>query len=589
MPASQEEIAISDEKLDEYSDYDDFDGNVEEKVKNLELTESSLLSVFEKILKVSILSSEPAEKTNQQIYDNYKVNTFALDLHSESNFVKLQETHMNFSGKFKQNQIKVAHLSFTKPNPLWWSALKDYDSSEIFMLSIFDENLKKVKRLLRPINYITTYEKSIPKSNFIFGKFQINITAVTSPMAVLKIGFPADSKISMDFEGGKAKLVYKFNGYPRQRNFLGETKEIDGGRQTIYFEKRNVNRSVDEMLYIALKTADSFNVSFKVLSCLSWNKVAGKLDGKDCRVGEFSDNKLECFCNQLSTLTSAINFNPEIFAKTDIQEVYLKINVAFIVSIVLALIATGSVLVWVIRRKDHSFEFYWVKSNDPSHQQFYLIKIESNSRKYSKVSSKIYIKIIGETSDTNAIQLNDKNVKINQIFQTNFLVSTPKCLGNLKNIKLWHDCSGPHHTWHCSSVKIRDINSQLNYHFPADKWFSLVKRDAEISYEIPEMSRSDDNGKAKFITRRFFDELFRCGKAKKFDVILMLILIPFVMLLNSVFLGRTDLWNFEEEMETFKKFDVRAEYFWFAVLSSVIFVMTFWIVKIICFKFIQIR
>lgn len=55
-----------------------------------------------------------------------------------------------------------------------------------------------------------------------------------------------------------------------------------------------------------------------------------------------------------------------------------------------------------------------------------------------------------------------------------FIVFTPKTLGNLKYIHIWHDSYGNKPMWYCQHVEVICIRENKKYNFKIERWFSIL-------------------------------------------------------------------------------------------------------------------
>jgi len=65
-----------------------------------------------------------------------------------------------------------------------------------------------------------------------------------------------------------------------------------------------------------------------------------------------------------------------------------------------------------------------------------------------------------------------------------FVIATDQQLGALKKIIIWHDNSGTSPNWYLRRVCVKDLQTDVSYHFLSDDWLSLDKADARIQKEL---------------------------------------------------------------------------------------------------------
>jgi hypothetical protein len=57
-------------------------------------------------------------------------------------------------------------------------------------------------------------------------------------------------------------------------------------------------------------------------------------------------------------------------------------------------------------------------------------------------------------------------------------------LGELTNLRIWHDDSSFKNHWHLEYVKVEDVQTGETYMFPCNKWLSSKKDDKQVLREL---------------------------------------------------------------------------------------------------------
>ncbi|GBN97140.1 hypothetical protein AVEN_257225-2 [Araneus ventricosus] len=120
----------------------------------------------------------------------------------------------------------------------------------------------------------------------------------------------------------------------------------------------------------------------------------------------------------------------------------------------------------------------------------------------SRSREQVHFIISGEDDETDVRALADDQRPILQRGAINcFIMSVPRCLGQLNYLRIWHDNSGEgkNASWYLKHVVVKDIITGYKYEFIAERWFAveegdgLVRDFCESSFmndEIRELHRS---------------------------------------------------------------------------------------------------
>ncbi|KAG6940801.1 polycystin 1 like 3, transient receptor potential channel interacting, partial [Chelydra serpentina] len=72
-----------------------------------------------------------------------------------------------------------------------------------------------------------------------------------------------------------------------------------------------------------------------------------------------------------------------------------------------------------------------------------------------------------------------------------FLVTTRSSLGELHNIRLWHDNSGSSPSWYVRQVVVSDVTARRKWHFLCSAWLAADLGDCQLDQVFPAASRSE--------------------------------------------------------------------------------------------------
>ena len=98
----------------------------------------------------------------------------------------------------------------------------------------------------------------------------------------------------------------------------------------------------------------------------------------------------------------------------------------------------------------------------------------------------IYFNLSGDENDTTIRRLMTAEQPSQQYFRNGnidaFLLSTPRSLGSLNHLHLWHDNSGADASasWFLKSIIVRDLQTDEFFYFIAQRWFAVEKDDGKV-------------------------------------------------------------------------------------------------------------
>ena len=106
----------------------------------------------------------------------------------------------------------------------------------------------------------------------------------------------------------------------------------------------------------------------------------------------------------------------------------------------------------------------FLADNDINAHYYYILTVLTGMMNNAGTTAKVFMIMFGDEGETKAHGLEDKHVDLFQVGSENwFLVACKRCLGNLKTLIVWHDCSGMFPTWLVPDTPYRTY--QLPYQF----------------------------------------------------------------------------------------------------------------------------
>ncbi|XP_036061124.1 lipoxygenase homology domain-containing protein 1 isoform X3 [Onychomys torridus] len=103
-------------------------------------------------------------------------------------------------------------------------------------------------------------------------------------------------------------------------------------------------------------------------------------------------------------------------------------------------------------------------------------------------TSRVYVQIYGEEGKTEILFLSSRSKVFDRaskdIFQTDTFTIYAIDLGALTKIRIRHDNTGNRPGWFLDRVDITDMNSEITYYFPCQRWLAVEEDDGQLSREL---------------------------------------------------------------------------------------------------------
>ncbi|XP_013393442.1 polycystic kidney disease protein 1-like 2 [Lingula anatina] len=137
--------------------------------------------------------------------------------------------------------------------------------------------------------------------------------------------------------------------------------------------------------------------------------------------------------------------------------------------------------IWA-RRKDKQDMENWVHhhllENQRWDQQHYLLSVFTSSKSPKHTTAIPYVILYGTEGRTKPKVLLDRsreNFKSGKV--CNFVLSTPRSLGRLTHLHVWHCQVDDASSWHLDKITVYDVTTKDRYLFLCDEWLSICKDD----------------------------------------------------------------------------------------------------------------
>ena len=133
--------------------------------------------------------------------------------------------------------------------------------------------------------------------------------------------------------------------------------------------------------------------------------------------------------------------------------------------------------------------------NDPRDRYLYEVTIYTGSRSGSSTTAKVSIIFSGEEDETPPrLFYDDKRPVLQSGGVDGFVMATPRCLGSLSHIRVWHDNSGKSPGWFFSRMQVVDMQNLEKYFFILDRWLSAGEDDGIIDRVVPLAGKDELTG-----------------------------------------------------------------------------------------------
>ncbi|XP_050779309.1 polycystic kidney disease protein 1-like 3 [Gopherus flavomarginatus] len=242
----------------------------------------------------------------------------------------------------------------------------------------------------------------------------------------------------------------------------------------------------------------TYTITTIATQCHFWDhrRKAWRQDG--CQVGPQSTvSSIQCLCNHLSVFGSSFFVVPRTVNIQDTGKLLSKvasnpIGVALLASL---LVLHGVVGVWAWRRDQvdvRKVKVTVLADSDPRAHVRYVVQVFTGYRRGAATTAKVVLTLYGTEGRSEPHCLRDPH---KPVFERGgldvFLVTTWSSLGELHNIRLWHDNSGSSPSWYVRQVVVSDVTARRKWHFLCSAWLAADLGDCQLDRVFPAASRSE--------------------------------------------------------------------------------------------------
>uniref|UniRef100_A0A3B5LUV7 Polycystic kidney disease 1 like 2a n=1 Tax=Xiphophorus couchianus TaxID=32473 RepID=A0A3B5LUV7_9TELE len=231
--------------------------------------------------------------------------------------------------------------------------------------------------------------------------------------------------------------------------------------------------------------------------CKYWNETKSSWSEDGCRVGPLTTPLVtQCLCNHLTFFGSSFFVMPNLVDVTRTAELFATfannpVVVCFVGSIFAAYLL---VVVWA-HRKDiqdsTKVKITVLEDNDPLAEYRYMLTINTGHRHGASTSSQVTITLLGTEGESEPHHLTDPEKPVFERGGVDmFLLTTHFSLGDLQNIRLWHDNSGDHPAY-VNKVMVQDLETGQKWHFLCNSWLAVDMAECWLDKVFPVATESD--------------------------------------------------------------------------------------------------
>lgn len=378
--------------------------------------------------------------------------------------------------------------------PLWWND-DDGVYSEVIVLKMVRKGvyLSDLKG-----KYFDIYFESInsKEHKFLGEIYQPEI------FQVLRVDISIGGRLRFDFKFvDNGYFVYVSNGFPVWRTVRDNCLEVNS---------HGLELSIDaqDFVFIAVVRKVGTNLTYAFyVECLSCVTLDGWAWTKRfCEIGEKTKrNWTHCRCTHLSVFAGRVFVPPNRIAVFSELPVILHLERGFLVLTVIGCIWVVWIvlLVWAARcdavlSGRGVFRF---SDTVPGDGNFYLVRVVTGIWRDAGTSANVVIQFFG-TDSCSRRHLLKMEGSLLQGGEDLFVLATPKPLGAVLAVRVFHDSFGRDPQWYCEFITIKDLDGRKEFAFSVRRWLSLVKGDGSVDRVFRESGRNPLGLRARVVQMR---------------------------------------------------------------------------------------
>ncbi|XP_053175168.1 polycystic kidney disease protein 1-like 2 [Scomber japonicus] len=421
---------------------------------------------------------------------------------------------------FPEEPVDVRMMSFEK-NPYAWKeenitgTVGSLSLTRVNGTVITVENLPDEIEILLPRLDVGQENSTVLD----LANFSTLIIDVPSPDVTLVLKMEPSEDISF-------MLFLGYKDYPSDENYVAKTqiplenaKEEEKYTWVLGPEDRTGDVGVHFLVMkpVVEPGVKSINATVNVITiaaqCKYWNETQSSWSEDGCRVTIECDPLLlffflqvgplttplvtQCLCNHLTFFGSSFFVMPNLVDVSRTAELFATFTdnpvvVCFVGAIFAAYIM---VVVWACRKDildSAKVKITVLEDNDPLAEYRYMLTISTGHRHGASTSSQVTITLLGTEGESEPHHLTDSEKPVFERGGVDmFLLTTHFSLGELQNIRLWHDNSGVHPAWYVNKVMVQDLESGQKWHFLCNSWLAVDVGECSLDKVFPVATEED--------------------------------------------------------------------------------------------------
>ncbi|KAL9957163.1 hypothetical protein ACROYT_G038767 [Oculina patagonica] len=263
-----------------------------------------------------------------------------------------------------------------------------------------------------------------------------------------------------------------------------------------YFASVRYKKPFNSSLEVEELTDVPYNFSVSSYICLYYDEKSESWGKRGVKVGPNSSIKFtECLTNHLTTFGSnffvppnTINFK-ELSVKKLLESPHALIAVCVILGLYFLCLIPA-------RRADKNDALKTgvtpLPDNDSRDTYCYEIQVHTGFIRGAGSSAEVSLVVTGALGDSEPRVLKDPK---RRTFKTGavdaFLLTVPQSLGNLKQIRVWHNNGGSYPSWNLLRIMIQDIQTDQRFWFVCDDWLAVDEGDGKIERNLFPASKKE--------------------------------------------------------------------------------------------------
>ncbi|CAM1317953.1 Uncharacterised protein g6856 [Pycnogonum litorale] len=236
----------------------------------------------------------------------------------------------------------------------------------------------------------------------------------------------------------------------------------------------------------------SFSILTATVGCAYYNVEEKEWKDDGIKLDQVRLDAVYCASRHMTTFGSGFFIKPNtidfdyVLDNAEIDDnltIYLTITISM--SLYLILLVWSR---WKDKKDVEKLGASPLPDNNIEHSCLYEILVFTGTKWNSGTDSKIKFVLSGDFGDSGVRALDDPERRVFQRSSVDsFVMTTPKPLGDLLHLRVWHDNGGKgkRASWYLDVVVVRDLQTGRKYEFIAHRWFAVEYDDGMIDRTIP--------------------------------------------------------------------------------------------------------